>query len=50
MFKIIGGILIAIMPVNSACHPPKPPIHYKCITKGQHHPEICVPVKWPHHK
>lgn len=52
MFKIIGGILLAIIPVNGtgaqAHVHHKPPFH--CITKGKHHPEICVPkFRHPHH-
>lgn len=51
MFKIICGVLMAIMPVNAGMAPQhhKPP-HFHCITKGAHHPEICVPKHWhPHH-
>jgi len=44
MIKIIGGILMFILPVGSGMHPSHhhKPAHFHCITKGKHHPEICI--------
>lgn len=43
--SLVLAILLGFAPVaHIPVHHHKPPFH--CITKGKHHPEICVP-KFP---